>query len=92
MSQSFLKDPDATLDYAIDWSDWLDGDTIADSSWTASDGITIADDPAPSHTTTVATVWLSGGTLGGMYDVTNRITTAAGRIADRTIVIRVVSQ
>jgi hypothetical protein len=27
------KDPDGIKDYVIDWSDWLDGDTLATSLW-----------------------------------------------------------
>jgi hypothetical protein len=28
------KDPNAALDYTIDWSDWLGADVIAASVWT----------------------------------------------------------
>lgn len=76
------KDPDAVLDYDIDWSTWLGADTIADVDWTADTGITIASD---SFTTTIATVWLSGGTAGTTYNVTCHITTAGSREDDRTI-------
>lgn len=80
--QNVTKDPDALLDYATDWSSWLDtGDTIASSLWVVPAGLTIT---AQSHTTTGATVWLSGGTLGERYEVVNRITTAQGRIEDRS--------
>ncbi len=85
----FRKDPQAILDYVIDWSDWLDGDTITASTWTAPTGITVDSD---SHTTTATTVWLSGGTLGETYSLVNHITTAAGREDDRTIKIKVVSK
>lgn len=88
MAQSFLKDPNATLDYSVDWADWLDGDSISTSAWVVDSGITVAVSPAASNTADTATVWLSGGTLGESYTITNRITTAAGRIADRSIVIR----
>jgi hypothetical protein len=82
----FTKDPNALLDYTIDWTDWLDGDTIASSSWTPDAGLTAT---APSHTTTAATTWLSGGTVGATYRVTNRITTAAGRTDDRSLYITI---
>lgn len=42
-----------------------------------------------TNTATKATVWLSGGTAGQIYTVTNRITTAAGRTEDRSFAIRV---
>lgn len=83
---SYVKDPDAVLDYQIDWSAWLDSDTITTSEWIVPDGIVKDSD---SHTDTAATIWLSGGTLNTTYLVTNRITTAAGRTDDRTIRITV---
>lgn len=84
---SYVKDPDAVLDYQLDWSAWLpDGDTIVTSTWIVQDGIVKDSD---SHTDTAATVWLSGGTLGTTYAVTNRISTVEGRTDDRTIRITV---
>ena len=83
--KTFHKDPDAVLDYQIDWSDWLDTDTIADSTWTApDDGITMDSDEA---STTATVVWLSGGTAGDIYTLTNHITTDGGREDDRSIQI-----
>lgn len=88
VATSFRKDPAAVLDYEVDWTAWLTeaGDTIDTSTWTVPDGITVDSD---THTATVATIWLSGGTLGTAYAVTNRITTAGGRTDERTIVILV---
>ena len=83
------KDPNAILDYSIDWSLWLDGDTIDTSVWTVAAGITNA---ADSSTTTTATIWLSGGTAGTSYTVSNRITTADGRTEDRSMTISVVAR
>lgn len=88
-SREFTKDPQAVLDYVIDWSDWLDGDTITASQWTVPDGI---EKDSDTHTTTAATIWLSGGTLGETYSVVNHITTVAGRENDQTIRIKVRSQ
>lgn len=85
MPQIFVKDPDAILDYKIDWSGWLNGDTISASSWTAEAGITIDSD---SNDTTSATVWLSGGTAGEIYEVTNHIVTTLGREDDRTLTMQ----
>jgi len=86
MPQTFVKDPSAVLDYTVDWSDWLDTDTIATSEWTVPSGITKDSD---TNTDTTATVWLSGGTAGENYSVTNTITTAGGRTDQRTIHIQV---
>ena len=89
----FVKDADAILDYQIDWSDWLVTDTITTSTWSASPGITVGNGsngaPAPSKTSTTATIWLIGGTTGGNYIVTNRIVTAAGRTNDHSLRISV---
>lgn len=81
------KDPDAVLDWVWDWNEWLDeGEVIETSTFIASVGITV---DSNSNTTRTATVWLSGGTAGQVYQVTNRITTSSGRTDDRSITIRV---
>lgn len=82
----FNKDPDARLDYKVDWTSWLGSDTISTSEWIVPNGITYE---ADTFTDTSATVWLSGGSLGSSYEVVNRITTVAGRIDDRTIIIKI---
>ena len=83
------KDPDAKLDYTIDWSSWLGTDTISTSAWTVPTGITQSSSPAASNTTTTATIWLEGGTPGGKYDIVNSIVTGAGRKDDRTFRVTV---
>ena len=85
--QTFIKDPDAVLDYKNDWSAWLDDDTIAASTWTAlSDEITIDSD---SFDDTTTTAWISGGVAGQSYIITNHITTASGREDDRSFKVTV---
>lgn len=87
MPNTFTKDPDAVLDYTVDWSAWLTtGDTITASSWTVEAGLTKDTD---ANTDSAATVWLSGGTAGSDYQCTNEIETADGRTDDRTITILV---
>jgi len=84
---TFIKDPDAVLDYSVDWSKWLAGDQIQTSAWTVSDpGLEAAED---SNTGTRATVWLSSGAVGQSYTVTNRITTSGGRTDERSFAIQV---
>jgi len=84
---TFTKDPDAVLDYAIEWSRWLAGDQIETSAWSVSDStLEAAND---SNTATRATIWLSGGVSGQSYTVTNRITTSGGRTDERSFVIQV---
>lgn len=84
------KDPDAVLDYGIDWSDWLvAGDTITASTWTVSgtdNALTLSD---PTFTDTQTGMWLSDGTDGGLYRVTNHIVTDGNREDDRSIDIMV---
>lgn len=87
--QYFVKDPNAVLDYQINWATWLGSDTIASVTWTVSTGIT---KDSQSNTTTTATIWLSGGTAGTTYECVCRIVTAGGRTDDRTIGIRVEEQ
>lgn len=80
------KDTDEILDYRIDWTDRLDGDTIETSTWTVPSGITKETD---TSTATAATIWLSGGTLNERYSLLNRIETAGGRTMDQTVTIRI---
>jgi hypothetical protein len=86
-SNYFEKVVDGVKDYYVDWSAWLDGDTIVTSTWTVPDGITKDSD---TNTGTRAEVWLSGGTLDTYYTLVNHITTAAGRHNDQPIVIRII--
>lgn len=80
------KDPDEVLDYQIDWSARLAGDTITGSEWIVAEGITRDSD---SHTSSATTIWLSGGTVGDRYDMTNRITTAGGRVMDQSVRLKI---
>lgn len=87
-----VKDPNAILDYTVNWAAWLTdsgADTISSVSWTVPAGITQA---SASNTTTAATIWLSGGTASQTYRVTNRITTVGGRTADRSFDVVVQEQ
>ena len=84
---TFTKDPNAVLDYAIDWSKWLAGDQIGESQWTVTGTDLTASDE--TNTQTTATVWLAGGAAGQSYTVTNRITTQGGRIDERSFIVQV---
>ena len=85
---TFTKDPDAVLDYSVDWSAWLAGDEISSSEWQLENGAAI-EKVTDTNTTTSATVWLRGGDAGTTYLVTNRIVTMGGRTDDRTITVKV---
>jgi hypothetical protein len=85
------KDPEEVLDYTIDWTDRLSDDTITVSEWAMSedneDELLIEDSNLISGETTV--IWLSAGTLGVTYSLTNHITTAAGREMDQTVRLKI---
>lgn len=76
------KDPAEVLDFVVDWQGVFPGpalevgETITGSAFEVPAGITL--DSATS-TASTATAWLSGGTAGEAYKVTNEITTSAGR-------------
>ncbi len=91
---TYDKDPDATLDYSIDWSAWLpSGDALSTATWSTSDpDLEVAGSPAPSHAAGIATAWLTGGTAGQRYTVTCRVTTTGGRVDDRSILLRCVER
>ena len=84
------KDPDAVLDYIVDWSDWLDTDTITGAPvWTVPTGLTKA---SQSNTTTTATAWISGGAQGMTYTLGCRITTTGGRTDERSFRLKIVER
>ena len=89
---SASKDPDAVLDYSVDWSTWLDGDTISTSTWTVSGADSDLVIDSDTNSTTATTVWLSGGTKNYGYILTNRIVTAAGRTDDRSVTVTMVDK
>ena len=89
MARSFVKDPNAVLDYEWDWSAWLGTDTIASHTVTAATGLTVDSSTA---TSTAVTAWLSGGSVGQSYAVTCHVVTAAGREDDRTVTVTVMER
>jgi len=83
-----LKDPSAVLDYAIDWGrDYLDGDTLTASDWVVvPSGLEII---SSTFDTQISQLTLGGGVAGGVYRVSNHVTTSDGRQDNRSLVIRV---
>ena len=88
MSFQVPIDPDAKLDYGVDWSAWLPtGVTIATSTWTITPaGPTLS---GQANSTTATTVWVEGCTAGTVYTLTNRITTngTPAQVDDRSITL-----
>ena len=98
---TFIKDPQAVLDFKFDWaaltngsgnSDWLAaGETIITRTITVSPSVAatglIVDSSSITDTSTSVTVWLSGGTDYIDYQVACKIATNALRTDERTITI-----
>jgi len=86
----YLKDPEARVDYAIDWADYLDGQTIAASSWTVEPaepgGIVVEEDSFELLRTAAR---LSGGLIGHSYGISNLVTLSDGSEDSRSITLRV---
>lgn len=100
--RAYEKDPADVLDYLNNWQPSTglstgqepflgETEVITDSTWVAYDpdwvptsDITIDSD---SFTDTTTTVWLSGGTVAGLYLITNHIITAEGREKDWSFLI-----
>jgi hypothetical protein len=85
------KDPDEILDFGIDWTLRLDGDTIATTTWSAStpSGLTRT---ATQVTGNITTAFFSGGTEGTTYAVTCTITTTGGRTMQETGSLKIKSR
>jgi len=87
-----LKDPDAVLDYRIDWgAEYLaSGELLAHSEWSVTPdepgGLDLAGSDFDASS---ATARAAGGIAGHIYSLANRITTESGRVDERSIVIRV---
>lgn len=95
LKPTILVDPNAVLDYPYDWTEWLDAltDTIAsaqllpigtvllDTAGHGPNGFVIL----PGNKIVVA--WIKGFVKGS--GMTCRITTAGGRVDDRSIYFRV---
>lgn len=86
----YLKDPASRVTYAIDWLPYLSGEAIAQSVWTVAPdepGGIVASDEQSESTRTAAS--LSGGILGHVYTVSNRVTLSDGSVDRRAICLRV---
>lgn len=81
-------DPNARLDYAWDWTSWLEaGETITAHTVTAS-GAGAVTVQSSSVIGGKVVAWVTGGTKGKAF-LTVHITTSAGRQDDRTITLSV---
>lgn len=89
---TILKDPNATLDYYIDWTSWLSsGESIVTSTWTCTN-TTITLPSTTNFGTATTTVWVASGIAGEVYNITNRIATSGTRTEERTIQFTVIDR
>lgn len=84
------KDPNDVKDYKLDWGGSADkkafGDTLTASAWTITPvGLTKDSD---TFNGTSTTIWLSGGSAGQTYVLTNHVTTAGGRQYDQSVKLK----
>ncbi len=83
-------DPNSRLDFTIRYVDFLDGDQITGSSWTAA-----STNPAggvideETFTTGTTTMWFISGTAGQSYRYDNPMGTLEGRRLGKSIIITV---
>lgn len=85
------KDPDEVLDYHVVWDDRLDADEqIASFEFFLDSGVVTIDSIGQADKT--CTVWLSGGVIGDVNIITNRITTDQGRVYDQSARLRIRSR
>lgn len=86
------KDPDEELDYQFDWSARLEiGETIATSTFLTNEDAVITINRF-SISGGLTTFWATGGVAGSVVQITNRITTSAGRGYDKTATLRIQSR
>ncbi len=88
-------DPDETDFRFINWAAELDdADVITQSTWAldpsnVDTNLEILVAPAPGMSGQNTFVWLSGGTIGVKYKVTNTITVDNGRVLQQTGKVKV---
>lgn len=83
----YTQAPADVLDYPVDWlvQGLAPGETISSASFSAP-GLTIV---AQQASTTNATVWLTGGTVGVTYTVKCEVLTSAGRTDDQSLMVAI---
>lgn len=86
---TFTKQPADTLDYDVDFTDWLpDGDVISSVAPSADAGITLGATTISADGKAVKQ-WVSGGEDGKTYKITIRVTTAMARVKEAEFKVKV---
>ena len=86
-----LKDPEAALDYAVDWgAEYLTDETLLQSSWEVipqeAGGVSVV---TSSFDQKIAAVTAAGGVAGHLYQLSNHVVLSSGLTDSRSIVLRV---
>ncbi len=87
----YLKDPSSSVDYSVDWSEWLSAsEAIVSTTWSIDPaGVLAPTLGAETASGTTRSVFVSGGTLGERYRLSCHIQTDGDRTADRSVIIRI---
>ena len=71
--RDYKKSVRANKKYGFDWEPWLDGSTIASASWTVTpNDLSMG---VEANTSTLSTIFLSGGEIGEKYKIAGTIVT-----------------
>ena len=85
------KDNAELVDYSIDYTNLLNGsepfDVLNGSEWRVEGPMQDLTIVRIDNTSTVATVYVSGGSDTNRYRLINRVTTVGGRTFERTILV-----
>ncbi|MDB5612862.1 MAG: hypothetical protein JWQ22_515 [Devosia sp.] len=81
------KKPHDILDYAVDWSGTLRGETIDGSAFHVPHGLVKLSEKADKTRTQL---WVTGGEDGHYYVIANRICTSGGRVVEEHITLSVI--
>lgn len=87
-----VKDPDAVLDFTVDWTAMLaDGETLVSAQWLIEPegGLLLV---AEGGEGAVRSATVGGGKAGEVVRLTSRVVTGLGRSDDRSFHIRIVEQ
>ncbi|WP_019052636.1 phage fiber-tail adaptor protein [Sphingobium xenophagum] len=86
----YLKDADSSIDHGIDWSAHLAGQSIVASLWSVAPveagGLSVEASAFEGLRTSVR---VSGGLIGRLYRLTNRVTLSDGQVDARSVTFRV---
>lgn len=81
-----IKDPQAVLDYRMDWSPWLQPDELVTAFSATAQGVAIS---SVTHANGTVTFWLAEGEPTTSGVVTVEITTSVGRTDQRSITVHI---